>query len=79
MTGRGGKALVVRLFMAARSFIGDERGSLSDMTWVVGSAVVVALVIVGLAITGGNGGLVGSTVRTMWSDAATWIQGQIGF
>jgi Flp pilus assembly pilin Flp len=79
MTGKGGKALVVRLFMTARSFIRNERGSLSDMTWVVGSAVVVALIIVGLAITGGNGGLVGTTVRSMWSDAATWIQGQIGF
>jgi Flp pilus assembly pilin Flp len=49
------------------------------MTWVVGSAVVVALIIVALAITGGNGGLVGTTVKSMWSDATTWIEGQIGF
>jgi Flp pilus assembly pilin Flp len=65
--------------MIARSFMRDQNGSLSDMTWVVGSAVVVALIIVALAITGGNGGLVGTTVKGMWSDATTWIQGQIGF
>ena len=71
--------MVVRFIMTARSFMRNERGSLSDMTWVVGSAVVVALVIVALAITGGNGGLVGTTVKDMWSDATTWIQAQIGF
>ena len=71
--------MVVRFIMKARSFMRNERGSLSDMTWVVGSAVVVALIIVALAITGGNGGLVGTTVKSMWSDATTWIEGQIGF
>ena len=67
--------MVVRFIMIVRSFMRNERGSLSDMTWVVGSAVVVALVIVAIA----NGGLVGTTVKSMWSDATTWIEGQIGF
>ncbi len=71
--------MVVRLLMIVRSFMRNERGSLSDMTWVVGSAVVVALVIVAIAITGGNGGLVGTTVKSMWTDATGWIETQIGF
>jgi hypothetical protein len=65
--------------MAARSFMKDQSGSLSDMTWVVGSAVVVALAVVALAITGGGGGLVGKTVTDMWTSATSWIQTTIGF
>jgi cell division septation protein DedD len=51
----------------------SERGSMDQMTWVLGSAVIVALVVVVL-IAAAKG-----QATTWWTDITTWIQGQLGF
>ena len=56
-----------------RKLISDERGSLSDMTWLLGTAVVVSLVIV-LAMV-----FVPQTAQSFWNSATSWIRGRFGF
>lgn len=51
----------------------DQSGSLSDMVWVIGSAVVVALVIVA-AMT-----FAPTTAQSFWTSATNWIKGKFKF
>lgn len=62
------KAAVVK-----ETVLNDERGSLSDMVWVIGAAVVVALVIVGAMV------FAPQTATSFWNDATSWIRSQFGF
>lgn len=56
-----------------RQFGGDETGSLPEMTWVIGAALVVAAIIV-FAFT-----FAPNTVRTFWDAATNYIRTQFGF
>ena len=51
----------------------NERGSMDQMVWVLGSAVIVALVVVVLM------GLAKGQATTWWTAITTWIQNQLGF
>jgi cell division septation protein DedD len=61
--------IVKRVF----AVITDERGSIDQMVWVLGSAVIVALVVVVLIA------LAKGTASTYWTDATGWIETTIGF
>jgi len=54
-------------------FLKNEDGGLRQMAWVVGSAVVVTLVLVGAMI------YVPDTAESFFGDAALWIRDQFGF
>lgn len=54
-------------------FIKNEDGGLRQMAWVVGSAVVVTLVLVG-AMT-----YAPDTAENFWGAATDWIRDQFGF
>jgi hypothetical protein len=51
----------------------DEKGSLDQMVWVVGGAMVVAVIVV-LAL-----GYAPATVQTLWNSATSTIMGKLGF
>ena len=57
----------------AGMMIADERGSMAEMAWVLGSAVVVVLVIV-VFMT-----LAPQTATTFWNSATSWLEGKFGF
>jgi len=54
-------------------FIKNEDGGLQQMAWVVGSAIVVTLVLVGAMIYAPD------TAESFWGAATSWIRGQFGF
>lgn len=56
-----------------RGLAGDERGSLPEMTWVIGAALVVAAVIV-LAFV-----FAPQTAQNFWNAATNYIRTQFGF
>lgn len=60
------------LFKKAISYINNENGGLQQMTWVIGSAVVVALVIVGAMVYAPD------TAENIWNRATNWITSQFG-
>ena len=64
---------VEKMFQSIRETISNEEGTLKDLTWVIGAAVVVALIIVG-AMT-----YAPSTAQTFWSDATKWIKKSFKF
>lgn len=51
----------------------DQRGSLQDLTWVIGAAVVVALIIVGAMV------YAPATAQSFWTSATNWIRTSFGF
>lgn len=51
----------------------DEDGTLKDLTWVVGAAVVTALIIVGAMVYAPQ------TAQNFWNAATNWIRGKFGF
>lgn len=67
------KNVLLKKYAQVQLIISKERGSLKDMTWVVGSAVVVALVIVAAMV------FVPDTAKTFWQSATQWIRGEFGF
>lgn len=60
-------------FYLIRQTVRDEKGSLQDLTWVVGAAVVVALIIIG-AMT-----YAPQTASAFWTQATGWIKTSFGF
>lgn len=60
------------MFKKAISYINNENGGLQQMTWVIGSAVVVALVIVGAMVYAPD------TAENIWNRATNWITSQFG-
>ncbi|QGP93375.1 hypothetical protein MGLY_27830 [Neomoorella glycerini] len=57
----------------AVDIIKDEKGSLPELTTVLGLAIVAALVVVALMV------LAPQTTRDFWNAATGWIRGQFGF
>lgn len=55
------------------NFIKNEEGSLKDLTWVIGAAVVTALIIIGAMV------YAPSTASSFWNSATTWIKNSFGF
>jgi len=53
--------------------IRNESGALKDLTWVVGAAVVVGLIIIG-AMT-----YAPATAETFWEAATGWVRDSFGF
>lgn len=53
--------------------IADESGTLSNLTWTVGSAVVVALIIIGAMV------YAPATAENFWGAATSWIRTSFGF
>ncbi len=53
--------------------INDETGSLNDMTWVVGSAVVIVAIVVALVAFAPD------QVEGFWEDFEDYAQDQFGF
>lgn len=51
----------------------DEDGTLKDLTWVAGAAVVTALIIVGAMVYAPQ------TAQSFWTAATNWIRGKFGF
>ncbi|MGI9951354.1 hypothetical protein V3F56_03245 [Moorellaceae bacterium AZ2] len=58
---------------AVRRVLKDERGSLPEMTWVIGAALVVAAIIV-LALV-----FAPQTAQNFWNAATNYIRSQFGF
>lgn len=56
-----------------RNKLSDEDGTLKDFTWVVGAAVVTALIIVGAMVYAPQ------TAQNFWNAATNWIRGKFGF
>lgn len=67
------KRMAVYLTQKAVELKNDQRGSLSDMTWVIGSAVVVVLIIVVFMV------LAPSTAQTMWNGFVSYAKNSLGF
>lgn len=51
----------------------SEKGSLQNLTWEVGAAVVIALVIVAAMV------FAPETAQDFWDSATGWIRSQFGF
>lgn len=51
-----------------KSIFGDERGSLSDMVWVIGAGLVVAVIIIAI------NGYAPGTVQGIWDTLTSKIQ-----
>lgn len=56
-----------------KKFIKDEQGSLQDLTWVLGGAIVTALIVVGAMI------YAPATAQSFWTAATNWIRTSFGF
>lgn len=56
-----------------RNKLSDEDGTLKDLTWVIGAAVVTALIIVGAMVYAPQ------TAQNFWNAATNWIRGKFGF
>ncbi|MEW6727594.1 MAG: hypothetical protein ACOYU7_10135 [Bacillota bacterium] len=56
-----------------RAILKDETGSVSQMTWVIGSALVTALIIVGALVYAPQ------TAETFWNAATNFIRSSLGF
>jgi len=54
-------------------YLNNEKGGLQQMVWVIGSAVVVALVIISAMV------FAPETAEDFWEDATDWIRTQFGF
>lgn len=55
------------------AFLKEEAGSLSDMVWVIGSAVVVVLIIVVFM------NLAPNTAQTLWNGFVSYARNSFGF
>ncbi|MBE3582130.1 MAG: hypothetical protein IMW96_10965 [Thermoanaerobacteraceae bacterium] len=64
---------VKNLAALAGDLAGDERGSLPEMTWVIGAALVVAAVIVVALV------FAPQTAQDFWTAATNYIRSQFGF
>jgi len=53
---------------ALKNILQDERGSLSDMVWVIGAALVVAVIIIAI------NGFAPGTVQSIWTTLTDKIQ-----
>lgn len=65
--------LAGRIIRGAVCVFKDERGSLDQMVWVIGAAVVVVAVVVLLMVLAPN------TISNIWNGFISWVQGQFGF
>ena len=61
------------LFNKAIAFLGDERGSLDQMVWVLGGAVIVVAVLIVLLPAAKT------LAGTWWTDITNYIQSSLGF
>jgi hypothetical protein len=61
------------MFKTLSALYRDERGSLKDLTWVIGAAVVTVLVIVGAMV------YAPATAQSFWTAATNWIRTSFGF
>jgi len=61
------------LLKTVKRLFRDERGSMAEMAWTLGSAVVVVLIIVAFMT------LAPATAKTFWISATNYIQSQFGF
>jgi len=59
--------------MKFMKFLKNEDGGLRQMAWVVGSAVVVTLILVGAMVYAPD------TAESFWGAATDWIRDQFGF
>lgn len=74
--GEKARAAAVKIALKAakaKELLKGERGSLDQMTWVIGAAVVVVLIIVVFMVLAPN------TARNMWNSFVDYAQGQFGF
>jgi len=67
------KVKAKNLLIKVRELLKNESGSLSDMTWVIGSAVVVVLIII-VFMT-----LAPDTAQTLWNDFVDYARDSFGF
>jgi len=61
-----------QLVKSSVEMLKNEDGGLQQMTWVIGSAVVVALVIIGAMVYAPD------TAENFWDAAANWIRSSFG-
>lgn len=59
--------------VAAAAFLASEEGSLKDLVWVVGAAVLMVIVVMILM------GLTNQTVPQIWNSFVGYMRGQFGF
>lgn len=64
--------LIGKVVKKAVEFKNDERGSLSEMTWVIGSAVVVVLIIIAFMT------LAPTTAQNLWNSFVNYAEGALG-
>ncbi|MBC7106260.1 MAG: hypothetical protein H5T97_09990 [Firmicutes bacterium] len=66
-----------RLFGKAKElalrFWANERGSLDQLVWIIGAAVVVVLIVAGLMV------FARPTVETIWQDFIRYMRSTFGF
>lgn len=62
-----------KAFYMVREILGNEEGTLKDLTWVVGAAVVVGLIIIGAMVYAPQ------TAQAFWGQATEWIKKSFGF
>lgn len=53
------------------SSLGSEEGTVKDMVWVIGAAVVTGLVLIAAMI------FVPDTVRGLWADLTNWLKNEL--
>lgn len=67
---------MVKLLKSVRKLVGDvlrsERGSLDQLVWVIGSAVVVVLIIVAFMV------LAPQTAKNIWNAFINFAKGKFG-
>lgn len=57
----------------AKELLMEEKGSLDQMVWVIGAAVVVVLIVVAFMV------LAPSTAKNLWNSFTNYARGQFGF
>ncbi|RDV81183.1 hypothetical protein [Ammonifex thiophilus] len=58
--------------LAAKRLLAEEKGSLDQLVWVIGAAVVVVLVVVAFMI------LAPQTAQQVWQKFINWATGKFG-
>lgn len=61
-----------KVYSIAHKFLQDEKGSMDQLVWVIGSAVVVVLIIVAFMV------LAPDTSKTVWQRFINWATSKFG-
>lgn len=69
----GAAAKIALRASGIKGFLTGEEGSLDQMVWVIGAAVVVVLIVVAFMV------LAPSTAKSMWNSFTNYARSQFGF